>query len=345
LPAALAVLAALAAAALAASAAACSGGDPAPPTGPDTPPGPCTVPDARCAVRVEVAEGVYLPAFATHDPAVGDASVTRVVVVVHGTNRNADDYFATMVEAARLAGVLSSTVIVAPHFQTAEDLPAADEAFWSSSGWKRGHLSSEDGPRPRVSSYAALDALVERLADRARFPAVREIVVTGHSAGGQVAHRYAAGSGEEDAHPGLRFRYVVANPSTYLYPGPERQDGAAWTIPDTLACPDYDDWHYGLRNLNTYMSAVGPDLAAEHLLSRDVTLLLGTADTATSLLDQSCGANLQGSRRLFRGRTLVRYLDARFPGHRHRAFEVVGVGHSSSGIYTSGVGRAVLFQP
>jgi hypothetical protein len=78
---------------------------------------------------------------------------------------------------------------------------------------------------PTVSSYAAVDRIIRILGDSTRFPNLEAVVVAGHAAGGQYVHRFAATSPVEDELPHLRFRYIVANPSTYLYLGPERPAG------------------------------------------------------------------------------------------------------------------------
>lgn len=47
--------------------------------------------------------------------------------------------------------------------------------------------------------------------------------MAGHSAGGQLAQRYAAISPSEDGLPrNVTMRYVAADPSSYLYLRPER---------------------------------------------------------------------------------------------------------------------------
>ena len=75
----------------------------------------------------------------------------------------------------------------------------------------------------------------------------------------------------------------------------------------------------------------------------DVRILLGDADTTSTSLDQSCGANLQSPRRYHRGRTLARFMDALYSGHAHREMIVPGVGHSSRPMWLSGVGAGALF--
>jgi hypothetical protein len=191
-----------------------------------------------------------------------------------------------------------------------------------------------------------MDRILETLADVSRFPDLASIVVTGHSAGGQYAHRYAAGNRVEQTLVGISVRYIVANPSSYLYLGPERavpNTSDVFHLPDRNACPEYNSWHYGLENLNEYMSAVPLDDIAAQLVSRDVVYLLGEADSLSSSLDTSCAAMLQGAYRYVRGQTLFNYLEAYHPGHRHSVAVVEGVGHSNSSMYSSEVGQAELF--
>jgi hypothetical protein len=80
-----------------------------------------------------------------------------------------------------------------------------------------------------ISSFGAIDALVERLCDRKRFPNLRRIVVIGHSAGGQFVHRWALSSNSwlfgngQFAHryaPGAdlpNVRVIAANPRSFAY--------------------------------------------------------------------------------------------------------------------------------
>jgi len=305
-------------------------------------PTPCVQGTTVCAERVLIAPGLFLPVHSTHSLEQRDDQVTRAIVVVHGSDRNGDDYFERVVAPTDALGLLNETLVIAPTFQTSDDAPRADEPYWTSGGWKKGHLSSSSGPSPRVSSYAAIDRILEIVLDGGRFPSVDEIVVTGHSAGGQVAHRFAGASRIENGST-ASFRYVVANPSTYVYVGPERDGPSGFTPPSRAGCPDYDDWHYGLLELNSYASAVTPDSIRAQLVRRDVRILLGDADSLSASLDVTCGANLQGRHRFERGRTLVRYMDALHLGHGHVEMVVPGVGHSSTRMYGSSVGREALF--
>ncbi len=286
--------------------------------------------------------GRYLPVYRTHSLTRGDGAVEHAVVVVHGADRNADTYFVTMVEALRAAGALTSTVVVAPDFKTSDDGPLPDEPYWSSEGWKRGDLSATASPLERISSFAAMDTLLGAFADRSRFPYLETIVVTGHSAGGQFTHRYAGASPVAEELRELQVRFVVANPSTYLWLGPERPADVGFARPDTAACPGWNDWPYGLSDRNAYARGVDDAGIRRQLTTRDVRILLGDADTLTAYLDTTCAANLQGRRRYDRGRALVRFMDIYVPGHGHRESVIAGVGHSSRGIYGSAEGTAAL---
>jgi hypothetical protein len=156
-------------------------------------------------------------------------------------------------------------------------------------------------------------------------------------------HRFAAGSRAQDALPAMDFRYIVSNPSTYLYLTPARAAGAGFAVPDTQTCANYDTWHLGMQGLNAYMNAVPAEAVVANLTGRDVRILIGDLDTGSAQLDVSCGANLQGEHRFDRGRTLIRYLDAEFAGHAHQEMIVPGVAHSSRQMYTSAVGLQALF--
>ena len=313
-------------------------------TGPEGPPvaPPCTAADSLCMERLPLGAARYLPVYRTHSLTTGDGAVEHAVIVVHGTDRNADTYFVTMVEALRAAGALARTIVVSPDFQMKEDGPTPDEPWWSNEGWKRGDLSASDSPLERISSFATVDTLLRVLADRSRFPRLRNIVVTGHSAGGQFTHRYAGASPFAEALGGLPVRFVVANPSTYFWLGPERPSEDGFARPDTTACPEWNDWPYGLADRNTYARGVGDDGIRVPLATRDVRILVGDADTLTANLDMSCPANLQGRRRYDRGRSLVRFMDVYFPGHGHRESVVPGMGHSSQSMYGSPAGKAAL---
>ena len=326
---------------------ACGGGGG--PTGPDEPIQlrPCTLAGAWCREKVPLGDGFFLPVYRSLPLLEGDTVVDRAIIVVHGSDRNPGAYFATMIGATERAGAMARTLVISPYFQTASDGADPDEPVWTSGGWKRGDQSNPIPSDPDgISSYEAVDRILAILGDSLLYPRLARVVVTGHSAGGQFTHRFAAGSRMEEALPHLRFRYLVANPSTYLYLGPERagqgEDGG-WGLPDRDACPDYNHWHYGMEDVNPYIGSQSPEGIRTRLTGRDVAYFVGDQDVGSDGLDVTCGAMLQGPTRLLRGVTVFDYLGVFFPEHRSRLFVVPGVAHSSSGIYNSSEGQAVLF--
>jgi len=79
---------------------------------------------------------LLLPYYTTHSFESIDLEVRKVIVVIHGTNRNADDYFDNMKAAlSRRQNLIESTAIIAPQFLTEEDIEvnilSEDYIYWS----------------------------------------------------------------------------------------------------------------------------------------------------------------------------------------------------------------------
>jgi len=316
-------------------------------------------------------------------------AIEHVVVLVHGVDGSASLNFKTLVASAHRAessgiddAALASTLLIAPHFPNDSpslDIPK-DRHRWTRGGWAVG---SNSVTKPRVSSFAVMDQLVVELTRPGRFPNLKTITVAGHSAGGQLAQRYAATTAAATRSSGVHMRYVAANPSSFLYLRPERpffaQDAAGFGVPygaDTAArtaflgapsCPDtYDRYRYGLQQLNVYASRAGAAQIKAQYALRDVLYLTGQYDTLDldcaaadaprkcremldkngADLDLSCPAVLQGPDRRARARHYQQFMDAFFPDHRHRSVEVPGANHSSRAMFDSAEGVAALFgQP
>ena len=277
--------------------------------------------------------------------------VKRVLLVVHGLLRNADSYFAAAKQARQAAGAAGAdTLVAAPQFLTRVDAQAfglaADTLEWTTGGWKDGAPAVAPAP---ISSFSALDALLAHFADRKLYPALTEVVLAGHSAGAQVVQRYAV-AGHGDAalrRAGIRMRYVVANPSSYLYFDDERPaaDGSFHPA-DVAACPAAVKWKYGLKDAPPYVQQEGTAGLEARYAKRDVVYMLGMADTNpyTHFIDRSCSGMAQGPYRLARGLAYFSYMQQRHPsGLNQSLVEVPGVGHNDRGMFTSACGLAVLF--
>ncbi len=269
--------------------------------------------------------------------------VTRALVIVHGRLRNAQTYLHSGVEAAQRAAAGAGTLVIAPQFLNESDVKRnqLDDRLlrWKGNDWMAGEPSTGPG---HVSSYGALDQIIKHLGNRTLFPALKEIVVAGHSGGAQVVQRFALLG---HAHPslqaeGIRLRYVVANPSSYAYFSPQRP------VPfDAARCPGFNDWKYGLQHLPAYAKGQRAEQLEQAYVSRDITYLLGQQDIDPNhpALDKRCEAEAQGAYRLIRGHNYFDYLKRRHPQLRQTLVEVPGVGHDGDRMFTSPEGQNVLF--
>ncbi len=270
----------------------------------------------------------------------GDAGASRAIIIVHGVLRDAGNYFHTG-ELVLRAAHARDTLLIAPQFVEPSDLAgrgvAAQTLRWSGA-WPGGSPALAPAP---VSSYAVFDAMLQRLADRQRFPAMREIVLMGHSAGGQIVQRYAVvGRGPSAiAASGVALHMIVANPSSYLYFDDWRP------VPQTN-CPDFDQWRYGLREAPPYVLGTGAELEQRYV-TRHVTYLLGSADTDAREwdLDKSCGGEAQGPYRFARGKYYIAHERERHPNGTAQDYAFVrGVPHDNLRMFTSACGIAVIFD-
>jgi pimeloyl-ACP methyl ester carboxylesterase len=219
-----------------------------------------------------------------------DAEAQLAVIVVHGSERNADDYFCSMQEARNLQTSYdpAHVIVVAPRFTEPRDKPSPTWFTWNGSDygdWRKGGNSTLEGGRASLSSYAVLDKIIALLSNSHLYPKLEQIVVTGHSAGGQTVQRYALVTRSPPTAPigSPKLRFVVANPSSFGYlnarcpseashselnsrfrlrrdcPEPEltiavvavcsRWDDTSnptnLILPNSALCPDYNMWHYG----------------------------------------------------------------------------------------------------
>jgi pimeloyl-ACP methyl ester carboxylesterase len=328
----------------------------------------CTTATERCTEWITLSGGpARSMTYRTRPLAARNENVRRALIMVHGTNRNADHYFSTAVSAAFLAGALDDSVVVSPRIASAagscRDTLAPDEVSWSCTGdsWRSGGSAAS---HPDLTSFDFVDQILRKLADKNVFPNLRAIVVAGHSAGGQFVARYQMSNRVHDT-LGVAVTYVVANPSSYAWPDATRpqpiDDGApdiakgAWETEkvhtnfaygafDASACANYDRWPAGLENrAGGYTANISDAQLKQQLVLRPTTFLLGQVDTLPlGGFDSSCPAMAQGATRRARGEAYVKYVNDRL-GAKHAIQIVSECGHNDRCVYTTDTVLPIIF--
>ncbi len=222
------------------------------------------------------------------------------------------------------------------------------------------------------SSFKFVDIVMEEFLDEARFPNLKHVVVAGHSAGGMFVNRYGAGNliDEQLQERGVEVTYVVAAPSTYMYFDANRPDTAVtavtegnggadgindFGVTDTFVdasnagCPGYNNYFYGLDNLNNYMSVAGAEQIKSQYGQRRAVYMVGEYDndvTSTDGLMKNCEADLEGSHRQERSKNYLNHMKA-FYGEEiaelHKQVVIPGVGHNGPNQFKSELGLTYMF--
>jgi pimeloyl-ACP methyl ester carboxylesterase len=297
-------------------------------------------------IRFAVGDKGVLPLYVSRDWSKPLPDITRAVLVLHGRLRNADVYYRSALTAQAAAGDAGkAAIMIVPQFLADVDVEGwhlpPETLRWSLEGWEGGEPAL--GPTP-ASSFEALDAILARLADRKIFPNLKQVVVAGHSGGGQVVQRYAIATQGEAAltAANIGVRYVVANPSSYAYFSAERPEPQIAAV-----CTGYNDWKYGMEARPPYLAAATPASLEQRYVARKVIYLLGTRDTNPDhpALDKSCMAEAEGPYRYVRGHSYASTMAKRDGGApNHLVWDVEGVGHDGDRMLTSPCGLAALFD-
>jgi pimeloyl-ACP methyl ester carboxylesterase len=330
---------------------------------------PCTTATPECSEWVTLGGGPSRAmVYRSYSLSVANPEMKRALIMVHGTNRNADHYFRTAVSAAFLDGALKDTVVIAPSILSSDrgcnDKLQPNEVSWSCRGdsWRSGGTSLSD---EKLTSFDFVDELLRRLADKKIFPNLTQIVIAGHSAGGQFVSRYEMANRVGDSLPGVAVSYVVSNPSSYAWPDATRplpvDDGstenavAGWKLEtphtnfsygafDASKAAKYDIWPYGLEErTGGYTAKMTDDQLKKQLISRNTTYLLSQVDTLPlGGFDGSPNAMAQGATRRARGEAFVKYINEDM-GAKAKIMIIPECGHNDRCVYTTDAALAVIF--
>jgi len=229
--------------------------------------------------------------------------IRMVLIVIHGANRNADDYFcaATAAVERQTRFRIEEILVLAPRFLVPSDLPPSSRLRQRYLQWE----DTPDGPwryganaiQPAaVSSFAVLDAMLDYIFQSSNFSNLQHMSIAGHSSGGQFVQRWALLSpsfrrvvrSTQTAANLTTMRAVVANPSSYAYLSNLRwcANEGAWILPDTKECPNYNHWEWGLDTdpettpdyVQTVLRELNVSSLIERFATRNVVYLQGSQD-------------------------------------------------------------------
>ncbi|PKI84850.1 hypothetical protein MVES1_001362 [Malassezia vespertilionis] len=304
-----------------------------------------------------------------------DKLAKHVVIVVHGSLRDGDSYwslmndiFADLIKQGD-ARVDRNLIIVAPEFFSAEQNEgqySSKQLAWPDLNlWQPGEASS----RPKglnISSYEAIEKLVDHFDNSSQYPQMKNITLVGHSGGGQLVNRYATLARKLPQNTHMRF--IVADPSSSLYFTEDRAVTDK-NIVDKAKCPLYNSYRYGFDNLTIPIyGGQSAQTGFKNYVTRDIVHLNGLLDTEVNG-DQQCMAILQGgTQRISRNFSWWKYLnliagtgeDMRFfpgnftnvPNWKHlysgdftpRLSIVANASHDVDQVFNSAIGNSALFD-
>lgn len=317
----------------------------------------------RYAVKETGGQTCLFPYKSSHDLGVRNDKVERLIFSIHSSVYDAMLYYDNAALSIRRAGEdPEKNLIVAPHFlnratiqnEISRRMPT-DTLYWREYPYWGVSQGVYNGRSVEISAYDVVDQMLEGIAASGNFPNLKSIVILGHSAGGQMVNRYAAGSRfefETARARGIEVRYLVMAPSTCVYfttdrwvQGTEGQFGRPSWAPS-----DFNDWGYGVSRLFPYhrRHGVTADWMRNNYASRKVLYLVGEEDIDPTdpSLATAPGAMLMGKDRLERAGVYMNYLRHLFGGtvEQTQRFESVPrAGHSGRALMTSRAGMDFIF--
>ncbi|SPO31655.1 uncharacterized protein UTRI_06304_B [Ustilago trichophora] len=293
-----------------------------------------------------------------------NTKVLRAIVVWPGKPRDIWKYANLMMNARSVAvsdnfaqqgATNDSFLIVAPAMLNQMDLQAGaarpNEIVFHGSGWQRGAPSRNPPMKHSVTSYAAVDQLIDQLMNKNTYPNLNQVVVAGHSMGGQAAQRYALMKKTKAYDDNVRF--WIGNPGSWAWLIDSRP---YMNVNDSCQPNDaWDTWPYGLNGNQSKLTPYARrDVIAnktyviDRFLNRHISYGLALLDIGAG--DTHCPARWQGGNHLDRGSQFVMqyqnttafYLKGQFPP-KHTLDYIANVSHQDYAMYSTNKSIQRLF--
>lgn len=320
------------------------------------------IPKSR--LKIQNANDCYIPYISNYPLNKKNDDIRHVILAIHSSNYDAIMVYNDCMELVYAHNLNKSTLVIAPQFLREKHLKNNTEEnllFWKVYPFWGSSISTTKsaGENLKISAYSILSEIIADLCSKTTSPNIQKITILGHSAGGQFVNRFAASNTVEFdvVRPaGIQCKYVVMNPSSYVYFSPKRPVNGSvrnFSIPSPDVVekhPGYNNYGYGLDKLYLYHRKNG--LTSEKIRQmypqRNVVYLLGKKDCkADPSMSVHPHAMLEGKNRLERGRIYYGHLVDEFgPDIRknQRIVLVPNVGHSGKNMILSERGRRFILK-
>ena len=237
-----------------------------------------------------------------------------------------------MISTIKSIGLEDSIMVIAPQFITEYEKVHDKDWYWSTTSWKWGNQSYMNGSQISISSFEVVDYLLSRVANTNKFPNLSKVLITGHSSGSAFTHTFSS-TKTSNAFGDLRLDFAVVNNQYFLYPDSNRfLNGALFTPND---CSNYNDWPLGLTDPNPYIENLGVEVASINLIGNRIDYFIGSNDTQINDISSGCAYQILGEHRFQKTINFNDYLNLSFENNLHQYTIVQGIGHSSTGMFSS----------
>jgi len=298
----------------------------------------------KCEFKLPIQKN-FFKYYSSHNLESSDAKIERLVIVVHGAGRNGNEYFDDTVIAAKKLNVQNKTIVLAPTFRKVTDTREPNEVFWGRkwfTKWKYGYESQDE---TKISSFEIIDILIRNIANSGKFKNLKEVVLTGHSAGGQFTQRYAFGT-KVDLDISQKLTIIPSNPSSYLYLDNIRylfKDGNFIEADQNTLCNGYNEYIYGPINRAKYLEKFDIKSLRDNFKCKNIILLMSEDDKGIDSLDRSCEAIAQGINRIERAQNFYHYSKKFLTSKSHQFASIPEVGHDHVAVYESQQAKEHVF--
>lgn len=260
----------------------------------------------------QVKPGLIMPMYISqsYKPGQDNSRIQRAIITMPGKPRDSWKYAnlfrnALAVAASNASNGISAdqVVIVGPVFLSSDDKDAGavkdGELYWHGSQWQSGRKARNE-PQTHISSYHVLDNITDWIFTSGEFPNIKQVVLGGHSMGGQAVQRYSVLKKTKAYDPNVHF--WIGNPGSWAWLDDQRPY-------QNDSCKGWNNWGYGFGNVSSVIGYARRDVNAskeavvERFRSRKVHYAIGLADTGPG--DTHCQAKMQGGSHLDRGSQFV----------------------------------------